>query len=388
MLAHVDMDAFYAAVEILDRPALAGRPVIVGSGKRGVVSAASYAARAHGVRSAMPLFQARRLCPQGVFVPVRMERYRQMSRQVMQVLAGFSPVLEQVSVDEAYLDLAGTEGLWGQPQAAGRAIKQAMRDQTGLTCSVGLAPLRFLAKIASERDKPDGLCVVGDLEEFLATVSLAEVPGVGKKARARLGELGLTQLVQVRVLGRERLEAMMGALGRRLWDLARGVEPTGVRPSREVKSISHELTLDEDTGDRELLAGVLLGLSQKVCRRLRAQGLQARGVTLKLRHADLRLVTRSVTLPAPTDQAGQMFAAARELLDNYRHPGPFRLIGVGGGSLESGQGGQIDLFAPQGTAKGQALARAEDDICRRFGEKALTRAGALDPGSKDGHNEP
>ena len=195
VLAHVDMDAFYAAVERLDRPQLVGAPIIVGGGKRGVVAAASYEARRFGVRSAMPMYEARSRCPQGVFLPPRMERYRQVSRKVMEVLAGFSPLLEPVSVDEAFLDLSGTERLWGPPLQAGRAIKQAMHQATGLICSVGIAPVRFLAKIASDRDKPDGLTVVEDLEAFLATVGLKEVPGVGAKARARLGEMGLTRLV-------------------------------------------------------------------------------------------------------------------------------------------------------------------------------------------------
>ncbi|MBV1739338.1 MAG: DNA polymerase IV [Desulfarculus sp.] len=191
VLAHVDMDAFYAAVERLDQPRLAGAPIIVGGGKRGVVSAASYEARRFGVRSAMPMFEARSRCPQGVFLTPRMERYRQVSRRVMEVLAGFSPLLEPVSVDEAYLDLTGTERLWGPPAQAGMAIKRAMHQATGLTCSVGIAPVRFLAKIASDRDKPDGLTVVTDLEAFLATVSLKEVPGVGARGGGRPGGRGV-----------------------------------------------------------------------------------------------------------------------------------------------------------------------------------------------------
>lgn len=394
VLAHVDMDAFYASVERLDRPQLAGAPIIVGGGKRGVVSAASYEARRFGVRSAMPMFEARSRCPQGVFLPVRMERYQQVSRRVMEVLAGFTPLLEPVSVDEAYLDLTGTERLWGPPPAAGRAIKEAMRRTVGLTCSVGIAPVRFLAKIASDRDKPDGLTVVEDLETFLATVSLKEVPGVGARARERLGQMGLGRLVELRELGPERLERIMGVFGRRLWELSWGRDPSGVSPEREVKSVSNETTLEADTGDREELEARLLGLSQKVARRLRAKGLCGRTVTLKLKHRDHRLVTRSATLARPTDAAGEIYAAARELLAAYGAPGPFRLIGVGLSHLGAAGQGQAELFGAAKAGRNRALDRAEDAIVARFGEKAITRGAqiapplaGLDQDAPKGHNK-
>ncbi len=377
MLAHVDMDAFYASVEVMDRPELKDQPVIVGGGKRGVVSAASYAARKYGVRSAMPIFQAKRLCPGGVFVPVRMDRYREISQQVMEVLGSFTPVLEQVSVDEAYLDLGGTEGLWGPAKEAGLAIKARMQETTGLTCSVGMAPLRYLCKIASERDKPDGLTVVDDIETFLATVTLREVPGVGAKAQAKLKTLGITMLTQLRLLSRERMEEMMGAWGLRLWDLAGGIDPHGVGERSGSKSLSHEITLEQDTADRELLAAHLLDLCQKVCRRLRRYGLWGRVAVLKLRHADHRLVTRRVSLIRPTDRASELFPAARKLLDEYGPPGPFRLIGVGLAGLSPLGSGQEELFGRQSDSRQQALSRAEDAICSRFGVKAISRAGAL-----------
>ncbi|MCB2193617.1 MAG: DNA polymerase IV [Deltaproteobacteria bacterium] len=388
------MDAFYAAVERLDRPQLAGVPIIVGGGKRGVVSAASYEARRFGVRSAMPMYEARSRCPQGVFLPPRMERYHQVSRKVMKVLAGFSPLLEPVSVDEAYLDLSGTERLWGPPRQAGLAIKQAVLTATGLTCSVGIAPVRFLAKIASDRDKPDGLTVVDDLEVFLATVSLKEVPGVGARARQRLGQMGLTRLVEIRELGGERLERLMGVFGLRLWELAWGRDESGVNPQREVKSISNELTLEADTGNREVLAAYLSGLSQKVARRLRRKGLCGRTVTLKLKHRDHRLVTRSTTLAQATDAAGDIFTAARGLLDAYGAPGPFRLIGVGLSHLSAPGQGQAELFGAEKTGRDKALGRAEDAIVARFGEKAITRAtqipaseAPLDQEASKGHNK-
>ena len=377
MLAHVDMDAFYASVEVMDRPELKDKPVIVGGGKRGVVSAASYAARKFGVRSAMPIFKAKRLCPGGIFLPVRMSRYREKSREVMDVLHGFTPVVEQVSVDEAFLDLSGTEGLWGPPFETGLAIKKRVLEATGLTCSVGMAPLRYLCKIASERDKPDGLTVVSDVEAFLATVQLKEVSGVGAKAQKRLKALGITMLTQLRALGRERLEDSMGAWGLRLWDLANGIDPHGVGGGRDTKSLSHEITLDEDTADREFLASLLLDLCQKVCRRLRRHGLWGRVAFLKLRHADHKLVTRRVSLSRPTDRAGELFPAVRQLLNDYGPPGPFRLIGAGLSGLSPVGSGQEELFGRDGDHRLKALSRAEDAICSRFGSGAISRAGAL-----------
>jgi DNA polymerase-4 len=373
------MDAFYASVEVLDDPGLAGKPVIVGGGgSRGVVSAASYAARRFGVRSAMPMFQARRLCPGGVYLPVRMERYQEVSRVVMQTLQGFTPVVEPVSVDEAYLDLTGTEALWGPPEEAGRAIKEAVRRRTGLTCSVGLAPRRYLCKIASDRDKPDGLTVVEEVEAFLQTISLAEVPGVGAKAQARLRQMGVGRLVEVRSLGLRRLEQAFGTWGRRLWGLAHGVDDTPVGAGGERKSISHEITLEADTADREALAAHLLDLSQRLCRRVRGKGLCGRVVVLKLRHADHRLVTRRASLDQPTDRTDRVFAAARELLAGYGPAGPFRLIGVGLSGLSPAESGQSGLFGRKEALRRRSLSAAEDAIVGRFGEEAISRAGALD----------
>ncbi len=383
MIAHVDMDAFYASVEALDRPELLGKPVIVGGSTRGVVSAASYEARRYGVHSAMPIFQARRLCPQGIFIPPRMERYQQVSRKVMEVLSSFSPLVEPISVDEAFLDLSGTEALWGSPGQTAVKLKTAMRESTGLKCSVGIAPLRFLAKIASDRDKPDGLVIVEDLEAFLATVLLEEVSGVGKGAQKRLGEMGLSHLIQVRELGPERTERVLGSFGRRLWELANGIDPTGVNPGRDVKSVSHEVTLIRDTADRDLIEAHMLAMSQKVCRRLRRKGLCAGTVTIKLKHTDFKLVTRSKSLAQASDQTRDIFAAARELLRQYKPGGPFRLIGVGASGLVTWDRVQTPLWEQGRTHKDQAVSRAEDLLVSKFGEKALIRAGAM-PALKGG----
>ncbi len=278
----------------------------------------------------------------------------------------------------------------GTAPPGGPGHQRRVKEATGLTCSVGLAPLRFLCKIASDRDKPDGLTVVEEVEPFLASVALKEVPGVGAKAQARLQAMGITMLTQLRLLGRERLQDMMGAWGLRLWDLAHGVDPQGVGAGREVKSLSHETTLERDTADRELLAAHLLALCQKVCRRLRCRGLWGRVVVLKLRHADLKLVTRRVSLPRPTDRAGEVFPAARRLLQEYGPPGPFRLIGVGVAGLAPVGSGQEELFGREENGRSRALSRAEDAICSRFGEGALSRAGALDALDRKGrerHNQ-
>ncbi|MCB2189544.1 MAG: DNA polymerase IV [Deltaproteobacteria bacterium] len=391
LLAHVDMDAFYASVEILDRPALKGKPVIVGGGgSRGVVSAASYAARAFGVHSAMPIFQARRLCPQGVFLPVNMGRYQRVSRQVMEILGRFTPVVEQVSVDEAYLDLTGTAGLWGPPLTTGRRIQAEVLAASGLTCSVGLAPVRFLCKIASTRHKPGGLFWAEDVEAFLVSIRLAEVPGVGQKAEARLADLGLRRLVDLRPLGRARLESLLGAMGSRLWELAWGKDDSPVSPARVVKSVSHEETLAQDTADHEQLAARLLGQSHRVAHRLRRQGLAGRTVVLKLKTATHQILSRSRTLPVPTDQGPEIYRVARELLAEMPHPGPFRLVGVGVASLDLAGRQPPELFGREQREKSAAVGRAQDEVWRRFGKKALLPAGTLtvlDRGDRGGHNE-
>ncbi len=376
------MDAFYAAVEVQDHPWLKGRPVIVGMGRRGVVSAASYEARSFGIHSAMPIFQAKKLCPVGVFLPVRMNRYRQVSAMVMDTLLSFTPLVEQVSVDEAYLDLKGSESLWGPPAEAASAIKRAVRESTGLTCSVGLAPVRFLAKIASDRQKPDGLTLVEDLEEFLATVRLKEVPGVGEKTLERLRPLGVERLTQARALGQARLERLLGSFGARLWELAHGIDDQGVHLGREAKSVSHELTFARDLdgslpADRDLLDSHLLLMCQRVASRLRRQGLAGRIVTLKLKHADFRQVTLRQTLGAATDFTVDIHEAARELLNSYAGGGRFRLMGVGVSGLSPAGTGQAPLFGRERGLRRASLAKAEDAVRGRFGEKALVRAGAL-----------
>ena len=371
MLAHVDLDAFYASVEELDNPSLAGKPVIVGGlGGRGVVSACSYAARKFGVRSAMPMFRAQSLCPQAVFLPVRMARYKQMSHEVMDILRSFSPDLEQISVDEAFLDLRGVVNLWGGSYAGlGALLKTALKEKTGLNCSVGIAPLRFTAKIASERCKPGGLLVVEDLEEFLATIELKEVSGVGEKSLARLKELGLRRLLDLRGLEADFVEARLGKHGLKLWQLAWGHDPRGVELSHETKSISNEHTFRYDQSEREVILSHLMRLCQKVGGRLRQAGLNAHTVTLKIKFPDFKQKTFSRTLAQPTNLTLDIF----NNLEGFITQGvKIRLLGVGVANFR--EDAQESLFTEQ---RFQKLHAVEDYLHKRFGNKGLTRASAL-----------
>ncbi len=257
-IMHLDMDAFYAAVEQADNPELRGRPVIVGGSHRGVVSAASYEARVFGVHSALPMFQARKLCPQGVFLPVRMSRYREVSRQVMAILAGVSPLVEQVSIDEAYVDLTGTEKMHGPLPEFARRLKTEIKEKTGLTCSIGLAPNKFLAKIASDLHKPDGLTIIPEAEvpEFLNALPIDKIPGVGAKTRSKLQALGVTKTGELLEYPRSFWQKQLGKSGLLLYERALGLDPAPVSPDTEPKSCGAENTLPQDTDDLGRTASV------------------------------------------------------------------------------------------------------------------------------------
>ena len=384
VIAHIDMDAFYASVERLDNPELEGKPVIVGGGsKRGVVSAASYEARRFGVHSAMPIFRAKRLCPQGVFLPVRMQRYVELSRVVMKCLEGFSPLVEQVSVDEAYIDLTGTEGLFGPPEEAARGIKRCIHEETSLTCSIGLSTSKLLAKIASDMDKPDGLTVIppGEVAAFLHGLPIGKVPGIGKKSEEELKKLGIALIGDLRSFDGEFLVGRFGRFGERLLRIAKGGSDSPVVPYTAPKSISGEVTLEEDTDGRALIKRILLAQSDRVARRLRKQGFLGRTVTLKLKTADFRTITRSSTLESPVHLADAIYREAVELLDAERLKQKVRLVGVGVGKLEpADESGQLPLFR-EGRARDEKMERAEramDEIIDRFGHGALKRGSQLE----------
>jgi DNA polymerase-4 len=378
-IAHVDMDAFYAAVEQRDRPELRGRPVIVGADPRGrgVVSAASYEARVFGVRSAMPIGRAARLCPQGVFVPVDMDRYRRVSREVMGILADFSPLVEPISVDEAFLDLTGTEPLFGSPVAAVRRIKARIWNETGLTASAGLAPNKFLAKVASDLEKPDGLVVVspGDEARFLARLPVERLWGVGRMTARALAALGIVTIAQLQRTPRAVLIRRLGDHGGALHDLAFGRDDRPVEPLTAPKSVGAETTFDVDSRDPARLAVTLRGHAERVAHELRAEGLAAACVTLKLRFADFRTLTRSHTAE-PTQDGLVIFRRASVLLAREPLPQPVRLIGVSASALAPAGVGQLPLLDGAAVRR-ERLARAVDGLTRRFGEGTVVPATLL-----------
>lgn len=383
-IAHIDMDAFYASVERLDDPALEGKPVIVGgSSQRGVVSAASYEARRYGIHSAMPIFQAKRLCPHGVFLPVRMQRYVEVSRVVMGCLGEFSPLVEQVSVDEAYVDLTGTDRIFGPPEDTARTIKRRIHDATALTCSVGLSTSKLLAKIASDMDKPDGLTIIPPdrVLSFLRELPIGKVPGIGEKSEEELTKLGVSLIGDLRRFEREFLVERFGRFGERLIRISRGEVDSPVVPYTAPKSISGEVTLEEDTDDPAVIKRILLAQSDRVARRLRKEGFRGRTVTMKLKRDDFTSITRSSTLERPVHLADAIYREAAKLLDGERLKRRVRLVGIGVGKLEpADESGQLPLFDGRG-AREEKMERAEramDEITDRFGHGAVKRGSQLE----------
>jgi len=383
VIFHVDMDAFYASVEQVDDPSLKGKPVIVGgSSNRGVVSAASYEARKFGVRSAMPIFQAKQKCPNGIYLPVRMARYQEVSKRVMAILTEFSPLVEQVSVDEAYMDISGIDRVLGSPRKMGLQIKKSIRETTSLTCSIGIAPNKFLAKIASDLKKPDGLTHIKPKEvlSFIATLPIGKVPGVGEKTIYKLEEIGVHMLGDVQNTKESLLLERTGKFGRRLLDLSRGIDETPIVPYSEPKSISSEETIAKDTDDMDVLKKVLLMQSELVGRRARAKGLMGTTVTLKLKRADFKQMTRSVTIEEPTNSSNEIYEQTVKLLERVKST-KFRLVGVGLSNLVSGEDSkeQLNLFQGVDPAKKpwQEAEKAMDTIKERFGGDAIKRGGLL-----------
>lgn len=384
MILHVDMDAFFASVEVLDDPALKGKCVIVGGlSGRGVVSAASYEARAFGVHSAMPMFQARRKCPHAVFLRPRGRRYSEISKIIMGILASFSPLVQPVSIDEAYVDISGLGSLYGDPPEIGRRIKQAIREKTGLTCSVGIAPVKFLAKIASDLEKPDGLtCIMPEkMQAFLDALPVGKIPGVGARTEDQLRKMGIVLLFDVRKCAERELVHDLGKFGRRLLELAHGVDPSAVKTSRPMKSISSEETLPSDTRDKTLLKRCLLGQSEEVGRELRRHRVKARTVVLKLKHSDFRQVTRRAPLSCCTSASEVLYSEAARLLDQYLLSMPVRLIGLGAADLNAGgRPVQQELFPgfDSDTGKWETVGNTVDRICEKFGPYVIKKAGLWD----------
>jgi DNA polymerase-4 len=386
IILHIDMDAFYAAVEQLDDPTLRGKPVIVGgTSNRGVVSAASYEARRFGVRSGIPIFQAREKCPQGIFLPVRMRRYKEMSRKIMGIVAGFTPAVEPVSIDEAFMDLTGTGMVLGPPEAIGKELKNRIKAATSLTCSIGIAPNKFLAKIASDMNKPDGLTVIHpeDVSGIVEHLPADKIPGVGEKTRAILKDLGIKTLSDVGKLPESLILNRIGKFGRRLLDFSKGLDESPVSPHSEVKSVSRETTLKEDTCDREVLERQLLIQSEIVGRRMRKKGVRGTTVTLKLKRADFKQMTRSVTLDKFTHSSQDIYQEGLKLFARFDESVKFRLVGIGVSNLIRGRDlpKQLDLFGdPRSEERNlEAVEKAVDVIKDRFGSEAIKRGRAVRP---------
>jgi DNA polymerase-4 len=381
-ILHVDLDAFFAAVEQRDRPELRGRPVIVGGGDRnarGVVSAASYEARVFGVRSAMPLRTAGALCPQGVFLPVDGAKYSAVSRQVMSILRGFTPLVEPISIDEAFLDVAGTEALLGSADAVARAIKAAIRREVDLSASVGVATTKLVAKVASELRKPDGLVVVepGTEAAFLAPLPIERLWGVGAKTRAVLTEYGVRTIGDLAALPVDILLRRFGNSGSQLAARAVGIDPSPVGDGAATKSLSHEHTFAVDTADWEVIERTLLALSEGVAGRLRAGGVKAGTVAVRLRDSDFVTISRQRTLKEPTDMTDAIWRTAVSLVRPQVRGMRVRLLGVGASHLTDRE--QLALFGEEGGRR-RRVVEASDAIRERFGARAITRARLLHSG--------
>jgi DNA polymerase IV len=380
-IAHMDCDAFYASVEKRDNPDLADKPVIVGGGTRGVVSTCCYIARISGVRSAMPMFQALKLCPQAVVVKPRFAAYVEASRKIRAMMEEMTPAIEPLSLDEAFLDLTGTARLHGAPPVVMlvRLLKR-MEDDLGLTGSVGLSHNKFLAKIASDLDKPRGFSVIGRAEtaDFLATKPVRIIWGVGAATQAALDAAGIRTIADLLRWDRRDLGARFGSMGERLYTLARGEDTRRVNRDERLKSISKETTFNEDTADPDILDGHIWRLAEQVADRAKAKRLAGRTVTLKLKRSDFQLVSRRHSLADPTQLTDRIYRAAAELFGPVAGKGPFRLIGVGISDLAPEDQADLngDLLDPQ-SVKRAAAERATDAIRARFGADAIIKGRAL-----------
>jgi len=378
------MDAFFAAIEQLDHPEYRGKPVIVGAdpqgGKgRGVVSTASYEARKYGIHSAMPISQAYRLCPHAIFLPVRGERYAAVSHQIMVILADFTPLVEQVSIDEAFLDISQSLNLFGSPEALGQAIKARIRAQTQLTGSVGIAPNKFVAKVASEFQKPDGLVVVrdGEVQEFLRPLPINKLWGVGPKTERSLRERGYSTIGQIADTPKERLIQQLGQWGLHLWELANGIDDRPVSPTSIAKSVSQETTFSVDTDDVQQMENTLRRLADDLGALMRKEGLKGRTITLKIRLEDFSTFTRSRTVPDFTDSSDFFYRMARDLFRRFDRQGKkVRLLGIGVSHLNTVGGEQLTLFK-ETPSMARRLERVLDEVQTKFGGGALRRASTL-----------
>lgn len=381
-ILHVDMDAFYASIEQRDNPELRGKPLVVGGGSnRGVVAAASYEVREFGVRSAMPMADALRRCPELISVRPRMSHYKTVSRQIFTVFREFSPIVEGLSLDEAFLDVTGSEKLHGSGVDIARTIKHTIRDRTELTASVGVAENKLVAKIASDMEKPDGLVVIGkdDCRDKLDPLPVAVIPGIGRQTLARLQQVDIRTIGDLRLAPDRDLVRVFGRFAARTRERAAGIDNRPVVARREEKSISAEETYDVDLSDRADMDRELLRLAETTARRLRKSNLQAGTVQVKIRQSDFQTFTRQKSLRPPVHGTDQIYQVARTLLGSWLEENPgmrVRLLGVGGSKLSAAE--QPDLFAPEPDPTASAVDRAVDDIRDRFGNLSVGRARTLE----------
>ena len=373
-ILHIDMDAFFAAVEQHDFPEFMGKPVIVGAdpkkGKgRGVVAAASYEARRYGIHSAMPIVQAYRRCPHGVFRPPRGKRYSEISDRIMNLFQEYTPLVEAISLDEAFLDVTGMERLKGNAVSIGKEIKSRIKTQEGLTASAGIAPNKLLAKIASDLDKPDGFVVIGEGEvrSFLEPLPIKRLWGIGKKTEEHLNRMGIRTIGEIAVMPKETLESHFGKMGLHLWRCAQGIDDRPVESSREAKSISNEMTYLKDEDDPAVHRETLLQLAEKVGYRLRKGGWMGRTVTIKVRTEDFTTMIRHTTLNKPTNQSEAIYKEAIRLYHNVDLKWlSVRLLGVGMTQLVAKKGGQGDLFKSMDLKRERAT-NAADELKQKYG---------------------
>ncbi len=383
-ILHVDMDAFFAAVEQRDHPEYRGKPVIVGAdpkqGKgRGVVSTCSYEARKFGIHSAMPIIQAWKRCPDGIYVPPNGKLYSQVSKEIQAIFFEFTDLVEPLSIDEAFLDVTGSIGLFKSGVEIARKIKQRILESQQLTASVGVAPNKFLSKIASDLEKPDGLVVVeeGKEKEFLAPLEISRLWGAGKKTVERLNGLGIHTIGDLQNLPEEVLKKKFGKMGRHFYLISRGIDDRNVVPDHGVKSVSNEMTFFEDVLDPEIIRRTLLRLAEKVAYRLRLQKLSGKTIHLKLRYEGFETHTRNRTIGNYTSNTQTIFNTVTQLFEESYQPGRrVRLLGVGVSQFGTEAGRQLSLF-DAGEEKTDPLDELEDIVRNKFGKNAITRAGGL-----------
>ncbi len=381
-ILHVDMDAFFASIEQRDNPKLRGKPVVVGGGsKRGVVAAASYEVREFGVRSAMPMREALRRCPALIRVTPRMSRYKEVSAELFKIFQEFTPLVEGLSLDEAFLDVTASRALHGTGVDIAKKIRQVINERTGLTASVGVAENKLVAKIASDLDKPDGLAVVtaDNCHEQLDPLPVSVIPGIGKQTLTRLHKVRIRTIADLRLAHDRDIEPIFGRYTQRTRERAAGIDNRAVMPSREEKSISAEETFEQDLVDRGDMDKELLALSEITASRLRKAGLQAGTIQVKIRQADFQTFTRQKSLQPPINSTDQIYHTARGLLGRWlgRNPNAqIRLLGVGGSKLSPAE--QRDLFADEQASTDNPIDQAVDDIRDRFGKLALSRARTLE----------